>query len=950
MRFLFTILIAGLTWSGVFAQVSFDASNQLIQDQKIRSTLSIGISDMNGDYKDDIVFLDRGKNLIVGYQNAPGQAFTMVGSGTILQNPAWALSLGDLDNDGVSEIFTCGINTFGNVFIASGNGHYSFSQLLYGLTFPQNSNMADIDNDGWLDLFVCDERASNDLFLNDQTGRMVYTDYIDMHTVPESDNSGNYGSEWVDFDDDRDLDLFITKCKPAITEPNDPLRLNVLFENDGSNHYSEQAEKYGLKNGAQSWTGSFGDLDNDGDLDCFVSNHDTTHVIYRNLENTYFQDVSQELIPPIWSSSIQAALRDFDNNGYVDILVTGDKDYLFWNMGAEGWRVESNLFGGQSAFTFATGDLNDDGFLDVIASYGLLNTTGNYDDVVWLNQTNDYHFLKFSFFGESSNRKGVGTKIKVYSPLGIQTRDVRVGESYGTTNSGNLHIGLGQLDRVDSLIVFWPSGTIDRYYDLAADQHFLAHEGKCLMPFMDIVPDADPVLCAGESLYLSLPESMEEYHWSTGDLTEEIRIDKAANVQVWGFDALGCARYSNILEVAYDPDETPVLQFNEGGAINCVGSTVKLSSTPANGYAWSTGEETMSILIQEPGTYTVTVTGHCREFESEATDVDFFYVDPPILVTDTVLLQAPAALDLEASGDAVYWFANPFDGEVLDSGILHTGIIDRDTAFYVANFKTHQAAVQRVGMQEHEGTPLGGATLNSGLMFNVWDHLYLETVKVITEIPGERTIELRKIDPENGSERLLISKEVFIPSGTQRLELGWSIEPGLAYILTTNADSNLVHFGQKSPGLYRANAGVSFPYAIDGLIEITTSLHGTSYYYYFFDWEVRPLSISCFSERIPLVIQMDTLTKIPAVDDVNFVFECRPNPAGEMLELVFPGNHDPLDLYIKVVDSFGLSIFESEVRGALGIDVSQWQSGIYYMILFDGEGNPVGWEKMIKME
>jgi len=397
------------------------------------------------------------------------------------------------------------------------DGIYAFQQVLYGLTFPQNSNMADINNDGWLDVFVCDERAYSDLYLNDGTGKMVYNDYIDMNTIPPSDNSGNYGSEWVDFDDDRDIDLFITKCKPGIESPEDPLRVNVLFENDGEQQYSEQAEKFGLKNGSQSWTGSFGDLDNDGDLDCFVSNHDTSHVVYENINNDTFIDVTSQWMPPLKSSSIQAAIRDFDNNGFMDVYVTGDIDYMLWNDGEGHFTTEANPLGLLNVFTFATGDLNDDGFLDIIASHGTLNHPGDYDDVIWLNEANDNNHLKLSFWGEQSNRQGVGAKVKLFSALGIQTRDVKIGESYGTTNSGNLHIGLGNVDQIDSLYVFWPSGQIDKHFNIGLNQHLLLHEGSCISTFIEIQHEGDEVLCEGESLELSVENEFQEYYWSTGE-------------------------------------------------------------------------------------------------------------------------------------------------------------------------------------------------------------------------------------------------------------------------------------------------------------------------------------------------------------------------------------------------------------------------------------------------
>ena len=943
------LLLFSILCTSTYSQVAFIPSNQLIQNQPIRSTLSIGVTDLNGDYQDDIVFLDRGKNLITAYQQGADRSFRLEYSGRILENPAWALSAGDLDNDGISEIFACGINTFGNVFMETGNGKYAFTQLLYGLTFPQNSNMADINNDGWLDIFVCDERAYNDLYLNDGNGRMIYTDYIDMHTVPPSDNSGNYGSEWVDFDDDRDIDLFITKCKPAITEPDDPLRLNVLFVNDGFNRYTERAQEFGLKNGSQSWTGSFGDLDNDGDLDCFVSNHDTTHVIYRNNDNQYFEDVSSQVMTPVRSSSIQAAIRDFDNNGYLDILVSGDRDYLFWNHGNDTWEVETGIFGEQYMFTFATGDLNDDGFLDIVASYGLLNEPGNYDDVIWLNPGNENHFLKFSFLGEQSNRKGVGTKIKVFSPLGIQTRDVKIGESYGTTNSGNLHVGLGAVEQIDSVIIYWPSGTIDRYYGIDADQHVLAHEGICLSPFFTLMASDDLILCPGESVMVSAPETFVQYDWSSGENTPDIQINQAASLQLKAVDATGCARYSKILAVDYDPDETPEIEFLSGGTINCEGTRIELGVGPAQAYHWSTGQETQDILIETAGDYSVTITGHCRDFASEPVSVDFFDVEAPVPTFDTLVLYEPAEVTLEAAGENLYWFPDPFSLEVLDTGLFTTGLLNTDTVFYVADWKEHLAETAQVGKTEHEGTPLGGTNLNSGLMFNAWDSFYLESVKLIADIAGKRTIELRQFDPLDGSTELITKRDVDLDAGTQRIDLNWFIPPGLEYIITTNPDTNLYYLGYKSPGLYRANEGIAYPYSMEGLMEIHTSLHGTSYYYYFFDWTIRPKSISCFSERIPVVILQDTVTSGIAFSEERIDLQLTPNPASTKLHILAEMPISP-ELYGIVVDIFGNRVIKEWPLKAEILDISHLEDGIYYLHIVDREGYSRQWMIFSKVE
>lgn len=948
MRFPLTILFS-LGWlSLALSQVEFNQANHLIHDQKIRSTLSIGLADMNDDYKDDLVLLDQGTDLILAYQSAPGLPFQMHENGSILDNPAWALSLGDLDNDGISEIFACGINTFGNIYKKNPSGNYGFQQLLFGLTFPQNSNMADIDNDGWLDVFICDERAYNDLFLNDGSGGMVYNDYIDMHTIPESDNSGNYGSEWVDFDDDRDIDLFITKCKPAITEPDDPLRINVLFENDGSQHYSENGDKFGLRSGAQSWTGTFGDLDNDGDLDCFVSNHDTTHVIYINMNNDTFVDLTKQWMEPLRSSSIQAAIRDFDNNGFMDIYVTGDIDYMIWNQGNGQMSVEKNPMGLLNVFTFATGDLNDDGFLDIIASHGGLNFAGDYDDVLWLNKANDNHYIKCSFWGVESNRKGVGTKVKLYSDLGVQTRDVRIGESYGTTNSGNVHFGLGSLEQADSMYVYWPSGQVDVYYDIQSNQQYLLHESKCMSPFLHIVYEGDNVLCAGESLSLEVPGGFDQYIWSTGESASVIEIDGETEVSFRGIDENGCVHQSNITKIWMDPDESPEIYFVEGSDINCIGDAVTLTTDPAESYQWSDGEISQTIEVSAPGNYSVNIEGECRSFNSDTLWVDFFEVSPPVLV-DSLTVHEVGPIDLVAEGENISWYSDEWSVEAIGEGNVFHVWVDSDTSFYADAFAEHQADLSSVGMAEHMGTALGGVNLNSGLMFNCFHPFVLEQVKVIADEAAFRTIELKQIEEDSGEELLLATQRVFVEEGSQYIDLNFELMEGLHYILTTNADSNLLHLGTKSPALYRSNEGVSFPYTLDGIMEMTTSLHGPSYYYYFFDWQVRPKSISCTSERVGVQIILDTLSHVPPSTEEPMAWIVHPNPALNSLH-ISPSSTVDEEILIAFINVQGIRCLERWVLPGEEVDLSSLASGLYQLIISSAQGAEVHRQKLVVVD
>ena len=63
------------------------------------------------------------------------------------------------------------------------------------------------------------------------------TSMIDMTPI-QGDGSGNYGSTWTDFDDDGDIDLYISKCRQNVNDPTDHRRINVLYENDGNGNYT----------------------------------------------------------------------------------------------------------------------------------------------------------------------------------------------------------------------------------------------------------------------------------------------------------------------------------------------------------------------------------------------------------------------------------------------------------------------------------------------------------------------------------------------------------------------------------------------------------------------------------------------------------------------------------------------------------------------------------------
>ena len=205
-----------------------------------------------------------------------------------------------------------------------------------------------------------------------------------------------------------------------------------------------------------------------------------------------FQDITagSGLGPWLDLYGIQALFRDFDNDGFVDLLVTstdvagGTPAYrLFRNDGDKTFTHQAGVFvvGGTTGgagtpldyiHSCAVGDLNHDGFLDIYTGRGSgFNGSTSQPDLLFMNGGNaGNHFISFQLTGTVSNRNAIGARIEIFGPWGVQTREVRSGEGYGIMNSLNTHFGLGAATTIDRVLVSWPSGFTTELTDVAADQ------------------------------------------------------------------------------------------------------------------------------------------------------------------------------------------------------------------------------------------------------------------------------------------------------------------------------------------------------------------------------------------------------------------------------------------------------------------------------------------------
>ncbi|HRO39385.1 MAG TPA: CRTAC1 family protein [Flavobacteriales bacterium] len=485
MRATSTLLVSCLLPALAVGQ-TFTLSTNLLS-YAARSGGCIGVADMDGDGYDDLVMLDKGTNLYVDYQAADG-SFSHQSYGQASSSAQWGMAVGAVSGDGHKDYFS-GANGDGVHFLQiTGRGQSAgWASLNNGSIFMQCANMADINNDGALDAFGCGDTGPPKIWLNNGTGSLAYNNYIDFSSTPSSDMSGNYGSVWIDVDNDGDLDLFIAKCRQGVNNSNDPRRWNRLFINDGNNNFTDQVDAHGLTNHEQSWSADFGDIDNDGDLDLVVTNHNRSMQLYINDGTGHFTEATVGSGINKSAAFLQVKLVDLDNDGFLDLITSGNlggsAEYYFHGNGDGTFTQILNMLpepGTWNLHTFAVGDLNHDGFIDVYAGYGssYVNYSSSRYDQLYLNDGNSNHFINFNLRGQQSNPDGVGARVTVYGPWGTQIREVRAGESYGIVCSFTNHFGLGSATVVDSAIVRWPSGIVDKYYGLQADQWVTVQEGE----------------------------------------------------------------------------------------------------------------------------------------------------------------------------------------------------------------------------------------------------------------------------------------------------------------------------------------------------------------------------------------------------------------------------------------------------------------------------------------
>jgi hypothetical protein len=420
----------------------------------------IAIADMNGDYLDDIVSISS-TMIHVLFQQADG-SFIERATTTTPANylPTWSMAIGDVNKDGFNDLMYGGGSGV-SFFISNSTGSQYTHWAAPNFIFSQRTNFVDINSDGHLDAFVCHDLAPNVFYMNDGNNNLSFN----QGGFGDHPTGGHYATIWFDYDNDGDVDLFISKCSGG--GQGSGAKFNEMYRNNGDGTYTNVSDASNMNHPNQTWSSAVNDFDNDGFMDVLVgvsSFADGGHLFMRNNGDGTFSDITEGSSWDTYAGiSVEFVSHDFNNDGWADIFTTGR---IFLNNGDNTFTIQN-----VAPVVGAVGDLNNDGFLDI------QNGT-----TVFFNQPNGNNWSKINLKGVRSNSNGIGARIEIHGEWGKQIRDVQSGTGFRFMSSLNPHFGLGQATSIDSIVVRWPSGQVDIVCNPPINSTVFIREGNDFQP------------------------------------------------------------------------------------------------------------------------------------------------------------------------------------------------------------------------------------------------------------------------------------------------------------------------------------------------------------------------------------------------------------------------------------------------------------------------------------
>ena len=433
--------------------------------------MGVCAADYDNDGWTDVYLTNFGANTLL--RNRRDGTFTDVTASAGVGTPLWSTgcAFADLDRDGDLDLFVtnyvqvdlghppyCGnaklklrfychplnFESLPNVLYRN-NGDGTFSNWTERARIGKYRGkglgvvIADFDDDGWPDVFVANDSVNNYLFFNEKGASFVEGGLpAGVAVATDGRARAGMGTDAADYDGDGRLDLIVTNLE---------LETHSLFRNTGGRLFTYSTPESGLGAATRPYVGwgvSLFDFDNDASLDIAIANG---HL---------FENAPQSRAGAQYAQR-RLLFRNLNGRRFVDV----------GQLAGPGFGVERVGRG------LATGDIDNDGDLDL-----LLTSNGGPAELLRNNGGNLQNALLIQTVGKTSNRDGVGARLRLTAGGRTQVREIKTGGSYLSQGDTRAHFGLGRAAQAERLEIRWPGGQTEVIERLTANQIITIREGE----------------------------------------------------------------------------------------------------------------------------------------------------------------------------------------------------------------------------------------------------------------------------------------------------------------------------------------------------------------------------------------------------------------------------------------------------------------------------------------